>query len=197
MATVMRPLRVLLATAALSSPTVVLGVDDTPQVDYMLRCQGCHVGDGSGYPGKVPDLRVSLRALSGTPGGREFLLRVPGASLSILDNEQLARVYNWMFAEFDPTPLGSASIAQVHKAKLLDGRTVAIKVQRPGIQPKLIGDIQNLKAFSKLIAKSLPLDYYMIFCEIERTLIYELDFLYEAQFTQKVFQPIPSRSVKN
>jgi hypothetical protein len=105
MATVMRPLRVLLATAALSSPTVVLGVDDTPQVDYMLRCQGCHVGDGSGYPGKVPDLRVSLRALSGTPGGREFLLRVPGASLSILDNEQLARVYNWMFAEFDPRGL--------------------------------------------------------------------------------------------
>ena len=37
-----------------------------------------------------------------------------------------------LFAEFDDEPLGSASIAQVHRAKLLDGRVVAVKVQRPG-----------------------------------------------------------------
>ena len=58
------------------------------------------MGDGSGYPGKVPDLRVSLPALLATPGGREFLLRVPGASLSTLDDERLARVYNWMVGAF-------------------------------------------------------------------------------------------------
>ncbi len=82
--------------------------EDSPQVNYMLRCQGCHVGDGSGYPGKVPDLRVSMPALLGTSQGREFLLRVPGASLSVLDNDQLARVYNWMVEAFIPggTPAG-------------------------------------------------------------------------------------------
>ena len=101
----MRQLRLRVAAVTLLALPGAVRADETPQVDYMLRCQGCHVGDGSGYPGKVPDLRVSLRALLGTLGGRDFLLRVPGASLSILDNEQLARVYNWMFAEFDPRGL--------------------------------------------------------------------------------------------
>lgn len=44
-----------------------------------------------------------------------------------------------LFSEFDDEPLGSASIGQVHRAKLLDGRQVAVKVQRPGIEAKLLG----------------------------------------------------------
>ena len=91
-----------------------------------------------------------------------------------------------LFLEFDDEPLGAASIAQVHRAKLLDGRVVAVKVQRPGVEPKLLGDIANLKTFAKLVGDSLPIDYYKIFCELERTLRYELDFLHEAQATTKV-----------
>lgn len=91
-----------------------------------------------------------------------------------------------LFAEFDDVPLGSASIAQVHRAKLLDGRIVAVKVQRPAIGPKLLGDIANLKNFAKIVGDALPIDYYKIFCEIENTLVYELDFLHEAQATAKV-----------
>lgn len=93
---------------------------------------------------------------------------------------------NELFSEFEDTPLGSASIAQVHRAKLLDGRVVAVKVQRPGIGPKLLGDIQNLKSFAKVIQESLFIDYYKIFCELERTLVYELDFMHEALSTAKV-----------
>ena len=74
----------------------------------------------------------------------------------------------------------------MHKAKLLDGRVVAVKVQRPGVEPKLLGDIENLKNFALLVGDSLPIDYYKIFCELERTLVFELDFLYEAQATAKV-----------
>lgn len=51
----------------------------------------------------------------------------------------------------------------MHKAKLLDGRVVAVKVQRPGIDGKLLGDITNLKTFAKIVADSLPIDYYKIF----------------------------------
>ena len=91
-----------------------------------------------------------------------------------------------LFMEFDDEPLGAASIAQVHRAKLLDGRTVAVKVQRPGVEPKLLGDIANLKTFAKIVGDSLPIDYFKIFCELERTLRYELDFLHEAQATIKV-----------
>jgi len=48
-----------------------------------------------------------------------------------------------LFASFDETPVGAASIAQVHKAVTTDGRTVAVKVQRPGIRDKLARDIET------------------------------------------------------
>ena len=105
--------------------------EDSPQVHYMLRCQGCHVGDGSGYPGKVPDLRVSMPALLATPEGREFLLRVPGASLSVLDDGQLARVYNWMVAAFIPggaptgfVPFDATEVSKARTRPLIDVQAV-------------------------------------------------------------------------
>ena len=67
-----------------------------------------------------------------------------------------------LFATFDKEPLGAASIAQVHKATLLDGRVVAVKLQRPNVEPKLLGDVANLKRISKALAKSLPVDYYTV-----------------------------------
>ena len=95
-----------------------------------------------------------------------------------------------IFASFDDEPLGSASIAQVHAATLLDGRRVAVKVQRPNCEPKLRGDIANLKSFSKKLASALPVDYYTVFCELERALQGELDFLAEAQSAMKVFASV-------
>jgi aarF domain-containing kinase len=95
-----------------------------------------------------------------------------------------------IFASFDDEPLGSASIAQVHAATLLDGRKVAVKVQRPNCEPKLRGDIANLKSFSKKLASALPVDYYTVFCELERALQGELDFLAEAQSAMKVFASV-------
>ena len=57
-----------------------------------------------------------------------------------------------VFLEFDETPLGAASIAQVHRAVLTEkygGKEVAVKIQRPSIESKLMGDIANLKALAK------------------------------------------------
>ena len=48
-----------------------------------------------------------------------------------------------LYAEFDPTPVGAASIAQVHKAVTTDGRTVAVKVLRPGVREKFARDIDT------------------------------------------------------
>jgi aarF domain-containing kinase len=95
-----------------------------------------------------------------------------------------------IFASFDDEPLGAASIAQVHAATLLDGRKVAVKVQRPNCEPKLLGDIANLKSFSSKLKNALPIDYYTVFCELERALTGELDFLQEAQSAQKVFASV-------
>uniref|UniRef100_A0A7S2N3Z5 Protein kinase domain-containing protein n=1 Tax=Haptolina brevifila TaxID=156173 RepID=A0A7S2N3Z5_9EUKA len=95
-----------------------------------------------------------------------------------------------IFASFEDEPLGSASIAQVHEATLLDGRRVAVKVQRPNAEPKLRGDIANLKSFSKKLSSALPIDYYTVFCELETALNGELDFLAEAQAAMKVFASV-------
>jgi aarF domain-containing kinase len=88
-----------------------------------------------------------------------------------------------VFCEFDDEPLGSASIAQVHRAVLTakyGGKEVAVKIQRPSIESKLLGDIANLKAISKAFRDLLPLDYYTVFCELEKQLADEFDFVAEA-----------------
>ncbi|MDJ0852713.1 MAG: hypothetical protein QNK04_30455 [Myxococcota bacterium] len=72
----------------------------SPHVDYMLECQGCHLPDGAGSPGAVPDLRASLPVLVGTPDGRSYLVRVPGSASSPLSDAALAAVLNWMVANF-------------------------------------------------------------------------------------------------
>ncbi len=53
----------------------------------------------------------------------------------------LGRPISALYAEFDRTPVASASIAQVHRARLNDGRAVAVKVLRPGILPVIESDL--------------------------------------------------------
>jgi hypothetical protein len=66
----------------------------------MIHCQGCHVPDGSGLEGKVPDLRASLPMLLSVKGGRAFLVQVPGSSMSALSDARLASTLNWMVRNF-------------------------------------------------------------------------------------------------
>ena len=55
---------------------------------------------------------------------------------------------NKLFASFDPEPLGCASIAQVHRAVLHDGRQVAVKVQKPEVAAQLRSDLEALRSFA-------------------------------------------------
>jgi hypothetical protein len=75
------------------------------RVNYMLNCQGCHLPDGRGYRGKVPDMRHTIGRFAGVAGGREFLVRVPGAATSPLSDAQLAELMNWMLREISVEPL--------------------------------------------------------------------------------------------
>ena len=52
------------------------------------------------------------------------------------------------FVEFDTTPLGSASLAQVHRATLHDGTGVAVKVQKPDIRRQLVSDLEVLRGIA-------------------------------------------------
>ena len=95
-----------------------------------------------------------------------------------------------VFEEFDEVPLGSASIAQVHRAvltKKYGHKEVAVKVQRPSIEEKLMGDIANLKQVAKVFrGADLPVDYYAVFSELEEQLKDEFDFEVEASSMERM-----------
>ena len=100
---------------------------ETPQVDYMLQCQGCHRADGGDTPGSVPPLRGFVGRFLTVPGGREYLIRVPGSSQSPLDDGELAAVLNWMIERFGPTAVSAAftpftaeEVARVRRPPLTD-----------------------------------------------------------------------------
>lgn len=103
------------------------------------------------------------------------------------------RSFEDVFAEFDDEPLGAASVAQVHRAVLTDkygGKEVAVKIQRPSIESKLMGDIKNLLAIAKALRNnpSLPLDYYTVFSELEKQLAFEFNFEMEAQSMDRIWE---------
>lgn len=74
------------------------GANANPRTDYMLDCMGCHLAEGEGVRGKVPDMRDSLAPLSGTPAGRRYLVEVPGVAQSPLSDRDLAQLLNWMMS---------------------------------------------------------------------------------------------------
>lgn len=113
----------------------------------------------------------------------------------VIEKELLAQRgehFDDVFEEFDEIPLGSASIAQVHRAvltKKYGHREVAVKVQRPSIEEKLMGDIANLKQIAKVFrGADLPVDYYAIFSELEEQLKDEFDFEAEASSMERMHQ---------
>ena len=99
--------------------------------------------------------------------------------------EELGRPISEVFSEFDDVTLGSASIGQVHRARLLTGEEVVIKVQRPGVRDKVRSDLALLHELVRLTAGFLqkqglanPQDIVDAF---ERSMSKELDYTAEAR----------------
>jgi predicted unusual protein kinase regulating ubiquinone biosynthesis (AarF/ABC1/UbiB family) len=86
-----------------------------------------------------------------------------------------------VFAHFDPEPIAAASIGQVYRATLRDGRTVAVKVQYPGVANAVRADMKNLGMIMRLLSRMAPgLDVKGIAEEIRLRIDEELDYELEA-----------------
>jgi predicted unusual protein kinase regulating ubiquinone biosynthesis (AarF/ABC1/UbiB family) len=85
------------------------------------------------------------------------------------------------FADFDPEPIAAASIGQVYRASLPDGRTVAVKVQYPGIADAVRADMRNLGVLLRLARTITPeLDTKAVGEEVRERIYEELDYELEA-----------------
>ncbi|MGK2938199.1 MAG: ABC1 kinase family protein [Solirubrobacteraceae bacterium] len=98
----------------------------------------------------------------------------------VIEQDLDARIGD-VFTEIDEQPMAAASIGQVHRGRLLDGREVAIKVQYPGIAEAVHADLRNLKLGLKLLATIAPgIDTGAIADEIRERISEELDYELEA-----------------
>ena len=113
--------------------------------------------------------------------------RTPPLPFSVMKrilNEELGKPLHEIYSEIDPVPLASASIAQVHAAKLRSGEDVVIKIQKPGVANVLLTDLNFLFVAAKVLEFLAPKLSWTslsgIVEEIQRTMMEECDFYKEA-----------------
>ncbi|XP_072932649.1 aarF domain-containing kinase 1 [Epargyreus clarus] len=101
--------------------------------------------------------------------------------------EDLKRDPKELFEEFDPEPLGTASLAQVHRAKLKDGTEVAVKVQHHFVRKNTKIDLQWMELMINTMSKVFP-DFQMqwLVDETKKNIAKELDFLQEGKNAERV-----------
>ena len=104
----------------------------------------------------------------------------------MIEND-LGKSLDELFRSFDEDSIAAASIGQVHRAETHDGRAVAVKVQRPGMERVIESDLQLLNIFIESVRSMLPpADYATILGEIATTLREELDYVAEADAMSRV-----------
>src|SRR5215475_6066232 len=88
------------------------------------------------------------------------------------------------FADFEPTPLAAASLSQVHRAYMRDGRDVVVKVQRPDIRDLIVGDLEALGEIAHFLDQHTELgrryEFDNMLVNLRKSLLRELDFTIEA-----------------
>lgn len=112
--------------------------------NYMLECQGCHAIDGRGSNDTVPTLKDHMAKFLLVPGGREFLVRVPGSAQAPLSDAELADTLNWMLRRFGPAaiaerfPLYTADeVAGLRRTPLVNVGDVRTQLIRALVDPEV------------------------------------------------------------
>jgi predicted unusual protein kinase regulating ubiquinone biosynthesis (AarF/ABC1/UbiB family) len=107
----------------------------------------------------------------------------PYTCIAAVVEEELAAPISALFLEFDREPTASASIGQVHRAKLGDGRVVAVKVQHPGIERAIESDLSNARLVERMAGSLVPSGFGAdrLFDETAARFREELDYRLEAQ----------------
>jgi ubiquinone biosynthesis protein len=134
-------------------------------------------------PDIVPeDIIAELRGL------QDDVRPFPFADVERVISEELKQPISRLFLEFDEVPVAAASIGQVHRAVLPNGKRVAVKVQRPNAPRQIESDIQLLEQAARLVKERVRaldfIDTREIVDEFARSIRQELDYRQEARNAQ-------------
>jgi ubiquinone biosynthesis protein len=120
---------------------------------------------------------------------RDDVRPFPYAEAEAILTEEYGRPPSEAFAAIDPAPVASASISQVHRAVLRDGRAIALKIRRPGIDKVVQADLDILKNLAHVAERRLsflaPYAPSALAREFERSLKRELDFNVERRTMER------------
>ncbi|MBS1122464.1 MAG: hypothetical protein H6Q90_4692 [Deltaproteobacteria bacterium] len=109
--------------------------------------------------------------------------------------EELGRATGDVFAQFESRPIASASIGQVHLARLKDGTKVAVKVQYPDIEEVVRRDLNTLRRIFRIIGWFIPYQgLEELYREIRAIVLEELDYRAEAENTVRIAANFPGRT---
>lgn len=137
--------------------------------------------------GQLLSTRVDLLP----PAYTEALVRLqdevepfPFTDIERIVEEEIGARISKAFLEFDSVPIAAASLGQVHRARLRDGRAVAVKVQRPGIRDRIVDDFEVLAEIATFLDRHTQAgrkyEFRSVLAEFRRTLLRELDYRKEA-----------------
>jgi len=111
----------------------------------------------------------------------------PFPVIRALIEAELGRPIEAVFREFAPEPVAAASLAQVHRAVLQDGRIAAVKVQYPGIERLVADDLKNNALFISILNRlDRTLDFSFISEEMNKMIPLELDFIREGRNSEEI-----------
>lgn len=114
---------------------------------------------------------------------------VPVAAIKEMMEQELGQETSQLFAEFEDKPLASASIGQVHRARLRDGQRVVVKVQRPGVEELVRLDLEIIQFLARQLQKRTDigtlLDLEGLVDEFAATLRAELDYIQEGRNAER------------
>ena len=132
----------------------------------------------------------------------------PFAEVEQIVSSEIGLRLSKAFQFFEAEPIAAASLGQVHRAALRDGRLVAVKVQRPGIRKIIAGDLEALEEIAAFLQKNTEFGKHFepsnVLDQFRKALLRELDYLQEARNMeilktnleefQKIFIPSPIES---
>jgi len=100
--------------------------------------------------------------------------------------EQLGDIPEKIFGSFDPTPIAAASVGQVHRARLRDGREVVVKIQYPGVAETFAADLANMERLTEMSALAMNADITDYVGMLSESVVNELDYALEQRNQQRL-----------